>query len=68
MLSINYKKLPESKQEKLDEKYSCTLCSGIIKKENPNFCYQCQKIFHDKCLKKWDKNLKKKTYMSSLKK
>ena len=55
MFSINYNELSESKQEKLDQKYNCILCSVIIKKENPYFCYQCQKIFHDKCLKEWDK-------------
>ena len=55
LFSINYNELPESKKEKLDEKYICILCSAIIKKENPYFCYQCQKIFHEKCLKKWDK-------------
>ena len=50
----NYNKLSESKKEKLDEKYSCLLCLNIIKQENPYFCYKCQKIFHEKCLKDWE--------------
>ena len=50
----NYNKLSESKKEKLDEKYSCLLCLSIIKQENPYFCYKCQKIFHEKCLKDWE--------------
>ena len=52
---INYNKLPEEKKEKIDEKYCCSICSDIIKKEKPFFCYVCQKIFHHKCLIEWDK-------------
>ena len=29
-----------------------------IKDENPFLCYKCQKIFHQECLKKWDKTRK----------
>ena len=58
IFEINYDKLSESKQEKIDEKYNCILCSLIIKKESPYFCYKCQKIFHEKCLKDWDKKCK----------
>ena len=54
----NYNKLSESKQEILDEKYNCILCSIIIKNEKPFLCYKCQKIFHEKCLKDWDKECK----------
>ena len=54
LFEINYNELSESRQEKLDEKYNCLLCTAIIKKESPYFCYQCQKIFHEKCLKEWD--------------
>jgi len=54
----NYNKLSESKQEKLDQKYNCNICSEIIKNENPYLCYVCQKIFHEKCLKKWDEKCK----------
>ena len=56
---INNDKLSESGQEILDEKYSCLLCTIIIKNENPYLCYNCQKLFHEKCLKDWDKNCKK---------
>ena len=55
---MNYNKLSESKQDLLDEKYNCILCSVIIKNENPYICYICQKIYHDKCLKDWDKRCK----------
>ena len=58
IFDINYNKLSESKQEILDEKYNCILCSIIIKKEKPYFCYKCQKIFHEKCLNDWDKKCK----------
>ena len=58
IFSLNYDKLAESKQEILDEKYNCLLCSIIIKNENPYLCYKCQKIFHEKCLKDWDKKCK----------
>ena len=53
-----YINLSESKQDILDEKYNCILCSIIIKNENPYFCYKCQKIYHEKCLKKWDEKSK----------
>ena len=42
----------------LDEKYNCILCTNLIKKEKPYICYQCQKIFHEKCLKDWDNKWK----------
>ena len=58
LFEINYDKLSESKQQILDEKYNCILCSSVIKKENPYFCYKCQKIFHEKCLKDWDNKCK----------
>ena len=54
IFSKNYNKLSDSKKEKLDDKYGCLLCLSIIKQENPYFCYKCQKIFHEKCLKDWD--------------
>ena len=50
----NYKKLSESKREKLEEKYNCILCCSFIKYENPYLCYNCQTIYHQKCLKDWD--------------
>jgi len=55
---LNYNKLSESKQDILDEKYNCMLCSIIIKYENPYLCYKCQTIFHEKCLKEWDNKCK----------
>ena len=60
IFSLNYDKLSESKKEILDEKYNCLLCTNIIKNEKPYLCYQCQKIFHEKCLKLWDKECKSK--------
>ena len=50
----NYNKLTESRQELLDTKFNCYICDGTIKKENPYFCYICQKIFHRKCLNAWN--------------
>ena len=58
IFDLNYNKLSESRQEILDEKYNCILCSIIIKNEKPYFCYKCQKIFHEKCLKDWDNKCK----------
>ena len=60
LFELNYNILSESKQEKLDEKYDCNICSVIIKKEKPYFCYTCQKIFHEKCLKDWESKCKLK--------
>ena len=50
---IFYNNLPESERDKLDEKYNCFICSEKIKNEKPLFCYICQKIFHNNCLKNW---------------
>ena len=58
LFSINYDKLTESKQEILDEKYNCNICTIIIKNEKPYLCYKCQKIFHEKCLKDYDDKCK----------
>ena len=55
LFTYNYDKLPESKQNILDEKYICPLCEVKIKNEKPLFCYICQKIFHKDCLKSWEK-------------
>ena len=57
LFSINYELLSESKQEMFDEKFSCTICEESIKKAldgNPLLCYQCQNIFHKKCLEDWN--------------
>ena len=58
IFSINYNKLSESKKDILDEKYNCKICSTIIKNEKTYLCYECQKIFHEKCLKDWDNKCK----------
>ena len=58
IFSINYNKLSESNQDILDEKYNCNICTNLIKNEKPYFCYKCQKIFHEKCLKDWDNKCK----------
>ena len=58
LFEINYEKLSESSKEILNDKYNCKICTFIIKHEKPFFCYECQKIFHEKCLKQWDKRCK----------
>ena len=60
LFEINYNKLSESKRDILDDKFGCSLCLNIIKKEDPYLCYKCQKIFHIKCLENWDKKCKSK--------
>ena len=54
-ININKKDLVQSLKEKFEEKYSCSVCDVLIKGENPYFCYNCQKLFHSKCLEDWDK-------------
>ena len=54
----NYKQIPESKKEILNQKYNCGICLEIVKYENPFLCYECQKIFHHSCLKHWDERQK----------
>jgi len=52
---LNYDKLSESKQDILDERYNCNICQEFIKgEEQPLLCYQCQKLFHKKCLENWN--------------
>ena len=58
IFDINYNKLSELEKEKLDYRYNCILCTILIKNEKPYFCYNCQNIFHEKCLKEWDKQCK----------
>ena len=65
LFEINKKKLSESQQDKLEEKYNCILCSTTIKNENPYLCYQCQKKFHIKCLDDWDKKCKQENKIFS---
>ena len=65
IFSMNYNLLSESKQELLDDKYSCNICNIIIKYSKPFFCYRCQKIFHQKCLLDWDKKKKSQNQVLS---
>ena len=60
VFSRNLNKLSASKQDELTQKYSCLICLLMIKEENPYFCYVCQKLFHQKCLKLWAKEKKQK--------
>ena len=43
-----YPILKESKQDEVDEKYTCNICYNKLT-ENPYYCYQCQKRFCKKC-------------------
>ena len=54
----NYDQISETKKEILNQKYNCSICLEIIKHENPFLCYNCQKIFHNVCLKHWDERQK----------
>ena len=61
IFSLNYNKLSESQQEILDEKFSCNICEENIKdikNDKPLICYQCQRIYHKRCLEDWDKQCK----------
>ena len=58
MDSTNYNVLSESSKIILDEKYKCYICQENIKENKPLMCYQCQRIFHKECLKKWEYNCK----------
>ena len=54
----NYNQVSEPKKEILNQKYNCSICLEIIKYENPFLCYNCQKIFHNVCLKHWNERQK----------
>ena len=58
LYEFNYNRLSETNQQILDEKYNCILCQVVIKNEKPYFCYKCQKIYHKKCLQRWDNTCK----------
>lgn len=45
----------------LEGKVNCFICSKQIKNDNPLYCYNCRNIFHSKCLKKSEKNIKNKS-------
>ena len=55
---LNYNRLAESNQDLLEKKFKCIMCLEIVKKENPYLCNKCKQIFHEKCLKDWDKKCK----------
>ena len=55
---LNYNRLPEFKQDLLEKKFKCIMCLEIVKKEKPYLCNKCEQIFHEKCLKDWDKTCK----------
>ena len=60
LLIDNYNnKLSKTKQEIIDEKLNCFVCNSIIKNESHYFCNDCQKIYHEKCLKDWQKKRSK---------
>ena len=46
--------LSESSKNILEEKYNCFICRENIIENKPLMCYQCQRIFHNKCLNKWE--------------
>ena len=52
---INYKKLSESEKEIIDDQFGCLICAKNIKNEKPLLCYNCQKIYHRKCLEELEK-------------
>ena len=54
LFTRNFNELSESQKDSLSDKYSCSICYQLIKGENPAFCYECQKIFHNDCLHCWD--------------
>ena len=56
--SINYEELPGFEQELLDEKYNCIICKEKIKNNKQLMCYQCQNIYHKKCLEEWENRCK----------
>ena len=58
IFEFNYNILSEKNREILEEKYNCILCAISVKNEKPYLCYECQKIFHENCLKDWDKKCK----------
>ena len=55
--SNNYGELSGVEQEILDEKYNCIICKEKIKNKQL-MCYQCQNIYHKKCLEEWDNSCK----------
>ena len=51
-------KLSESKQDIYNEKFCCQICGERKKNENPFFCYHCQYIICQNCLKNLNEKCK----------
>ena len=58
MFSQKYGQLPPIEKEILDEKYNCIICKEKIKNNMQLMCYQCQNIYHKKCLEDWENRCK----------
>ena len=58
IFSLNYGQLSAKDKEILDEKYNCFICKEKIKNNKQLMCYQCQNIFHKKCLEDWENRCK----------
>ena len=56
--SMNYGYLTKVEQEILDVKYNCIICKEKIKDNKQLMCYQCQNIYHKKCLEEWENRCK----------
>ena len=54
-IEINNKDLDESRLNNSSYINICTICTIEIKQENIAKCNKCNKIFHEKCLEKWNK-------------
>ena len=57
IFSSNYNKLSYTKQRTIDDKFNCHICEDNIKdieNDKPLICYQCQRLFHRKCLERWN--------------
>ena len=58
LFSLILDTLSESKQDIYNEKFCCQICGERTKNENPFFCYHCQYIICEKCLKMLDQKYK----------
>ena len=58
IFSLNYGQLSAKDKEILDEKYNCIICKEKIKNNKQLMCYQCQNIYHKKCLEDWENRCK----------
>ena len=57
-------KYSSSKREILEDRYGCAICQDNDENEEEEdkgkilLCYQCQKVFHERCLKEWEESSK----------